>query len=344
MMRLAGTALAVVVVALGVRPGTAAAERAARVRTVDVEVTTLPKTPNLSMRWHGRTYRTDRRGSLRIPISTRAKRNDRGFAARLTDDLRVVPTQVRPGVIAKLGRWRGGSGRLQASLRLSYRVTPSFVDLQGNAVDPSSIEVVTLKGRTGLVRRFRRADVLWLPGTRVVAFDAQLVAKPIRYSVESASVDGMNVVNRGQQKFSPSTQRRLVIKLLFYSANVSVKDALFGFPIGKSVRIIYPNGHERRAELEDGAKTTVKRLPRGTYKVHVEAAGYSFTRPVAVSRDQEVELTVVSYLDLAVVFGTLAAIAIGLLWWGRPGILRAAFVMVRRRGRQPAGMSTERSS
>ena len=199
MMRLAGTALAVVVVALGVRPGTAAAEPAARVRTVDVEVTTLPKTPNLSMRWHGRTYRTDRRGSLRIPISTRAKRNDRGFAARLTDDLRVVPTQVRPGVIAKLGRWRGGSGRLQASLRLSYRVTPSFVDLQGNAVDPSSIEVVTLKGRTGLVRRFRRAArPAAARDAASVPFDRRSSSRNrSEYSVESASVDGMNVVQPG---------------------------------------------------------------------------------------------------------------------------------------------------
>ena len=43
----------------------------------------------------------------------------------------------------------------------------------------------------------------------------------------------------------------------------------------------------------------------------------------------------VSYLDLAVVLARLAAIAVGLLWWGRPAHLRAAFVI----GRAAAGAS-----
>jgi len=180
---------------------------------------------------------------------------------------------------------------------------------------------------------------VWLPGTRVVAFDAKLVAKPIEYSVEAAYIDGMNVVNRAQQRFAPARRRTLPISMLFYSARFTVKDALFGFPIGKSVRVMYPNGGVRKVPLERG-QGTIRRLPRGNYDVNVAALGYSFTRPVAVSRESEVELSVISYLDLIVVAGTLLAIAVGLLCWGRPE-LRRFVVPRRRRPRAGAGAPAE---
>jgi hypothetical protein len=56
--------------------------------------------------------------------------------------------------------------------------------------------------------------------------------------------------------------------------------------------------------------------------VRVEASGYSADRPVWLSGDQAVDLQVVSPIDMAVVLGGLASVAIGLLLIGRPTLRR----------------------
>ena len=51
----------------------------------------------------------------------------------------------------------------------------------------------------------------------------------------------------------------------------------------------------------------------------VDGLGISSSRPVALSRDQEVDLKVISWLDIAVVLLGLASIALALLFLRRPG-------------------------
>jgi hypothetical protein len=57
----------------------------------------------------------------------------------------------------------------------------------------------------------------------------------------------------------------------------------------------------------------------------VKASGYSVERPVWLSRDQSVDLQVVSPVDLAIVFGGLASVAVALLVVGRPSLRRRLF-------------------
>ena len=49
----------------------------------------------------------------------------------------------------------------------------------------------------------------------------------------------------------------------------------------------------------------------------VKGPGISLTRPVSMSRDQVVDLKVVSYLDVALVLGVVVLAAVLLLWIGR---------------------------
>ena len=82
----------------------------------------------------------------------------------------------------------------------------------------------------------------------------------------------------------------------------TVRDALLGFPIGSAVRLEYPERQGRAREaLGPGGELTLESLPRGDYRVSVDALGISSSRPVALSRDQEVQLQVISWLDVAVV-------------------------------------------
>jgi hypothetical protein len=112
------------------------------------------------------------------------------------------------------------------------------------------------------------------------------------------------------------------------------RDALFGFPVGESVKLRYPSGRTASHDLKDGT-VTLQSLPRGTYDLKVKASGVSFTRPVSVSRKQEVELKVISWLDMLLAFGAIVALAIGLAIVRRPHL--AQKLRLRRRATVGAG-------
>ena len=114
------------------------------------------------------------------------------------------------------------------------------------------------------------------------------------------------------------------IRLLLFAVRVTARDALLGFPIGSAVRLQYPNGGERREALGPRAELTLTSLPRGDYRVGVEALGISSSRPVALSRDQDVSLRVISWLDVAVVLLGLGSVALALLFARRPASVRRA--------------------
>ena len=68
----------------------------------------------------------------------------------------------------------------------------------------------------------------------------------------------------------------------------------------------------------------MKSLPRGDYRVSVDALGISSSRPIALSGDQNVRLQVISWLDIAIVLLGLLSIALALLYIRRPSRRAAA--------------------
>jgi hypothetical protein len=243
------------------------------------------------------------------------------------------PQRLAPDSEARFARWYGKHRSL--TYDIYYRVTFSFLDLASHPVDPNTVTSMTVKSRTGVRTPVVKGGAVWLRGSRVVPFSGQLVKKEIDYQVERAYVDGANVVNRAQQRFAPEKTRHLSVRLLFYSLKVSTRDALFGFPVGQAIELRYPDGHTVKKSLKDG-KLTLPSLPRGTYNVKVVASGVSFTRPVSVSRNQQVELKVVSYLDMVLAVGAAIAVALGLLLVRRPRMVGALKRVVRLR-RKPVG-------
>ena len=73
-----------------------------------------------------------------------------------------------------------------------------------------------------------------------------------------------------------------------------------------------------RQALGAGGELTLKSLPRGDYRVSVDALGISSSRPIALSGDQDVRLQVISWLDVAIVLLALVSIALALLFIRRP--------------------------
>ena len=186
------------------------------------------------------------------------------------------------------------------------------------------VRSLTLAGSNGRRHVFRGSKPRWLQGNRVIPESGGTKSTAVSYAAQKALVGGSSVVHRGQQRFFPAETRTLQLRLLLFSARFEVRDALLGFPIGSAVLLEYPNGRVLRQALGAGGELTLKSLPRGDYRVSVDALGISSSRPIALSGDQNVRLQVISWLDIAIVLLGLLSIALALLYIRRPSRRAAA--------------------
>jgi hypothetical protein len=288
-----------------------------------LRVHTIPPVPGARFQTDHRSFYADSKGV--VTLDSKAVRNAT-LTSELRDRVKVYDKRLGPTAYAQFDRW---FGRNTVSFNVFYRLTFSFHDLKGRPVDPSTVSTFMVKSRTGVRHVLKPGRPVWLQGSRVVPFQGILVSKDIDYQTESATVDGNDVVNRAQQRFVPRKTRSFSIRLLFYQIHATAKDAIFGFHTGSAIEIRYPSGRMAVHPLH-GGEAVVTGLPRGNYKVKVKASGISFTRPVSVSRNQEVELKVISWVDLLFTFILLAGIAGGLLVARRPHLARK----LRLRGRR----------
>jgi hypothetical protein len=160
--------------------------------------------------------------------------------------------------------------------------------------------------------------------SRVVPLTGGLVSKALDYRIQSVMIGGNNVVNRAQQAFTPLTRRTMKVRVLFYSAKISASDRLFGFGIGSGIKLVFPDGAVQNVSFGNGHKLLLSALPRGNYRVSVHSWGLSAAQPLAITRDQVVELKVLSYLDIIVLITSVITIGVGLVVVGRSPGRRAA--------------------
>jgi hypothetical protein len=297
---------------------------------VTVEVRTVPPLRGVPIAVDGQVVRTDERGAAELLVEVPVV----GATASLRSaakSLRVAAATVGPGTRARLGRWYAIDGWrqplaaryvLHAAMDVHYSVTPKFLEPSGRGVDPARVSSVVVRSADGTLHRFKGTEDLRLSGIRVARIGSRLRANDIWYSVQRVVVDGSNVVNRGQLRFRPGRERELPIELRFYPATFVVRDGLFGFAVGSAIRLRFPDGRVEQHELPSDGVLRLPSLPRGDYEVEVEAPGLFSKAPLSLSRPREVELKVLSYLDLVVVTLVLLAIAGLLLLAGRPSRVR----------------------
>lgn len=255
------------------------------------------------------------------------------------------PNQAASGRRALFARWSddyfepsrllyiSSSLQLAAGFDIDYRVNHAFVDLAQQPVDPSRVTSVTLTNSLGEETKLTDNQPVWLHGSRIVRRANGLEDSRILYSVKSVMMDGSNVVNKDEQRFYPEQDFVLPISVSLFSMHISTKDALFGFSVGRAVHLQYPDGHTDRLPFGSNHDLSLSSLPRGPYKLKVDGLGVSSSPSVALSRNQEVEVRVISYLDIALV-GTLGLVLVfGLLAVGRWRLLNR-----RRTRRIPHGL------
>lgn len=293
------------------------------VRPVRLVIETVPPLPDVRFVLGDQTYVTQADGLVQIeldqvgtyhlevqpPKTDTAQTDSRIAFERWADS---VFTPKREVIVTR-------DKRLQAGFVLSHPVTQTFVDLNGDPVDEARISTLTLKSSFGTKHTFDDGQAHWLQANRISRASNGLEVAPAQYSVESVIIDEANVVNKYQQRFFIKPNDNWELVLLLYYANIRAKDAIFGFPLGTGVNLEYPDGRIESLTFGGDDEIRVGPLARGNYKLQVTGArGIAPPTPIALSRDQNVELKVLSIFDMGVGLVLGALLGFGLLFYGRP--------------------------
>ena len=294
-----------------------------------LNVQTLPPLPGVSFTIDGRTFVTDDHGFVRIDI-------DR-WSPKLKEHIEISGNRASGWIAMRsFARWFGWSNTLQddvtAAFFVEFPIAYNFIDLQGNPIDPATVDSLTFKSSTGVSHTFKQGehtDQHMLRGSRVVPTQAGPINKNLYYTLESVMVNGSDVVNRAQQRYHPATESAWTVQLRYFFVDFNARDAFFGFPIGSAVKLVNPDGDVERVPFESGANLRLGPLPRGEYQVSAVGPGFSPPAPLMLTRDQVVDMKIITYVDMAFAGIVLAAIGFGLLFAGRPQLLLTPVRLIR---------------
>jgi hypothetical protein len=300
----ATAALLAVILVTGVSPANAAPPEGG------VVIETIPKVPGLRITLDSETVITDKSGIAQFQTGDRQSLSER---VKLDDQkVQLGGREVR----VKASRTYVTGKGLRIAMDIFWPVRFSFLDVNGEPIDVGRIESVQLKSTTGETREASAEEIVWLHGKRAVSLAGGLAEKKIQWAIQAVEYASSSVVNSAQQRFEPANTQAVEIELLFYRSRVTVKDAFFGFGVGDAVLVTSPDGRVDRFSLGDNSTVDLPSLPRGDYSIVVDGPGPRMTRPVAISRDQVLDLKFYSWLDIGIVVALLATFALGTLWLG----------------------------
>ncbi len=325
----------------------AVAETDMVVEPAKLAIYTIPATPGAVFKLNGQPYTADQNGVVNIQVNTSGMYS----LEVLPIDQNTLPANVR----MEFARWNDNvftssrqvyfprDHRLEAGFTIKYQVDQVFHDTEGKLVDPARISSMAIKG-IGNTYRFGKAGPIWLPANHLTRRIGQrLESNEVLYYFREVTIDGASVINKSEQRFRIRPNDVWPVQVLLYSVNFSARDALFHFPTGKGIELTYPDGSQQQFLFDSpDAELTISSLARGSYSARIIGAGGSAPlTPIHLSRDQDVELLIVSYLDMGILFLVEIVIALGLLFLGRPEVVTRALtavyrVIFTRRGIQPA--------
>jgi putative transposase len=304
----------------------AVAEQKFVIKPLELVIRTVPPLAGIRVLFNNKVYTSNEAGIISISVEelrTYPLKILRPEERALSRDMHVTFSRwndevFEPNREIKIFRSR----ELEAGFIVSYPVRQIFVDSAGQLIDPARISMMILKA-AGKTLTFEDAGAHWLPANQLSSrVDRRLESLSMSYYVRNIIIDGVNVVSEGQQRFRVRRNAVWPIKVLVYSARFSASDAMFRFPIGSGIRLEHPDGRRENILFESAGDLKIGLLPHGLYHVIVTGArGMAPSTPLALSQSQDVELLVISHLDMAVVFLAGASLALGLLFFGRPQLV-----------------------
>ncbi len=313
---------------------------AVRTRIVTLHVYTVPPEPGVTLLFDGQRVTTDAAGVAIINTPYRLT----GHTLTLvrpewtSDDGRIqtkftvwrspVPEQKHSPTLTHLILRRNHA--IQLGFRVSYQLDFSFVTPGNQSVPSSRIGGVQLRADGGYISSVKGGQTIRLLGVQPVEEASALVAHTVNYTLQSVIVDGSNVVNVGQQRVYPTRQQSAKFVLQLRQLTITAHDRFFGMHIGRDVVVTYPNGRRIIYRFNRAHQVVLTNLARGRYQVRIDGAGFLTSQAVVLSRNQIVNMPVLTWTDIITLIVILAVVA-------------AAAVMRQRRGSRTsdAGGQTE---
>ncbi len=302
----------------------ATAEADIVIEPAKVAIYTVPPIPGVKFKLNQQIYTSDENGIVELSVDTSG-----------IYSLEVLPVDednVSSNTQLQFARWNDNvftadrkvyfprARRLEAGFNVNYQMDQIFYDTTGKPVDPARVSSMVIRG-IGNTYTFDSAGPVWLPSNRLTRrIGERLESQEILYYFRDVTIDGANVINRSEQRFHIRPNDTWPIQVLLYSVRFTARDAMFHFPIGKGIELTYPDGRtEKFLFNSDNAQLMIPALARGSYNAKITGAGGSAPpTPIHLSRDQDVELLMLSYLDIALIIGIPLSIALAFFFIGRP--------------------------
>jgi hypothetical protein len=314
------------ITSIGVNRATADADII--IEPAKVAIYTVPPVSGVKFKLNNKIFTSDENGVVTLPISTSG-----------VYSLEVLPINedsISADTQLQFARWNDNvftanrkiyfprARRLEVGFNVNYQMNQLFYDTTGEPVDPSRVSSMVIRG-IGNTYNLDGAGPVWLPSNRLTRrVGERLESQEILYYFRDVTIDGANVINRSEQRFHIRPNDTWPIQVLLYSVRFTARDAMFHFPIGKGIELTYPDGRMEKFYFNSSsAQITIPSLARGSYSAKITGAGGSAPpTPIHLSRDQDVELLMLSYLDIALIIGIPLSIALAFFFIGRPYWLR----------------------
>jgi hypothetical protein len=206
---------------------------------------------------------------------------------------------------------------ITAAYTVAFPVSSAFVDDHGTPIGGERISEAKLAADNGQTFDVPATGPLWLDGSVPVYRGSKLSATEVSYALRSMVVDGAASSDGGRQRFQPAKTTNPSFTVRFNTLTVVAKDALFRNPVGDQVTVRSASQAVRTAPLSSKHATTVSELPNGPYSVDVRARGVVLDGELNLSKDQTLNVLVITRRDMAAIGVGLILLAAGLLVIGR---------------------------
>ena len=204
---------------------------------------------------------------------------------------------------------------VEAGFEVDRRVTFEFEATTGERFSQARVDSIAVRDSFGRIQTYpdiSEQPSIWLRSTTIQNTASGLQSKPIGYALTSIMVDGSNVLQSSEQRFSPELGQTVAARAVLYEVQISARDIVFGRPLGQSLLLEYPDGTVTQHPINGKGRADVSGLARGTYRATIfRAEGYAPQTTLTVSQNQTVNLSVISFLDLSVILGGVFVLILG---------------------------------
>lgn len=268
--------------------------------TLDVQ--TLPVLTGAPITLDRATVATDSSGVAHF--SVQAAGNHELFAAPPPDTATTKATFARWSdgqIVTSRQLHLLGDTQMLAGYRTSIRTEMRFSNADGKPLDIARVNSVSIASPDGATQVLQAPyNPLWLSFPAPSRAALTLGQPTARFSVVSATYDGISVANRGDDPLLPKPGTPWNIRLRVYSLHVETRHPVLPGSGPHAVRLTPKHGTPLIVALNDQGMATINNLPRDQYTVTVPASAYAPATPVVLSRDQTISVVVVGAQDILI--------------------------------------------